>query len=171
MLWLWTFYVLAALIVLSHSDQSPECLTPLQLNLFFDHSTYVHMAFWCSHLLLSLIFLPPLYTPLFPTNWPHSWHLLFVDNPLSLVRAIFVTMGLELSYPLDPSQLIVCTPKNNNSLFHNLSLASSSAVRGKAPRAFPYSWMALDRVCLVYAWCKKPQLLWVHEYRGYVCHI
>lgn len=153
MLWLWTFYVLAALIFLSHSDLSHECLTPLQLNLFFDHSTDVHVAFWCSHLLLSLISLLPLYTPLFPINLPRSWHWLPVDNPLGLVRAVFVTMGLELSWPLDPGQLIVCTSKNNNSLFHNLSFASSSAVRGKAPRAFfpipDHTWQGLSCVGLM----------------------
>lgn len=128
-------------ILCASSSNSRVSFRPIS---WMSDSFTIKFIFWpfyrCTYGLLmrtspTVSYFSTLYTSLFPTNWPHSWHLLFGDNPLSLVRAI-KTMGLELSCPLDPGQLIVCTPKNNNPLFHHLSLASSSAVRDKAPRAF-----------------------------------
>lgn len=121
--------MLPALIVLLYSDLSPDLFT---IKFIFDSSIDVHMAFWLLSPSLSLISLPLWNIPPFPTNYPYSWLLLYLwvwSGPFLWL------LSLELSYQLN----IKYTPKDNSSLFENPSVATSSAVRGKAPGAFSLS--------------------------------
>lgn len=137
-----SIYVLAVLIVLSHSGLSSECLGCLKLSLFFDSSTDIHLAFWLlsnCFLFLSLPYILPL--------WEYQSHIsgldYFCGSPTEFFRIIFVILGLELFYSLDPDEVSIGhTPKDNGSLFWNFSVANSSAVRGPISLSLCFSSMS-----------------------------
>lgn len=128
------------------------------------------------HLIQSDYFHPtfPLISLLVLVNTPSSLQVLFLPSclflllcdPLSLIRALCVNMGLKLSLRAWLGSSAGAQMHNRPPFSQHPSVGSSSAERAGASE--PHPQLAEDRHSLMWAWCRGTHALWVHDCNGCV---